>query len=70
MSSERHDIEKQKQKELNFFTVEDLLKEILRHKNPRKIEINFDGYMFKTWNVTLWNPSADDFRRDNEPNKS
>ncbi len=53
--------EKQQERELKFYQVIDLLREIYKHKNPRKIEINFDGYMFKSWNVSIWNPTADDF---------
>ncbi|MEW6060953.1 MAG: hypothetical protein AB1600_03330 [Bacteroidota bacterium] len=70
MSTEKqtcqHDEQRQHEKQLHLHQLVELLQEINRHKKPRKIEINFDGYMFKTWNVTVWKPTADDFRRDDD----
>lgn len=54
-------VEKQIERERQFVELVELLEKIYSHSKPCKIEVNFDGYKFASWNIHASNLTAEDW---------
>jgi hypothetical protein len=54
-------IEKQMEREQQFVELVGLLEKIYAHNKPCKVEINFDGFKFASWNIHASNLTAEDW---------